>query len=334
MYDYLIVGAGLAGSIIARELTNSGYDCVVIDRRDHIGGNCATENIEGINIHKYGPHIFHTSNETVKKYITNNTKTKEYRHRSIAKIGKKLYELPINLMTLNSIYGLDTPELASKVNLKKVREIIFDGYCQKQWGKSFYEVPSQVIDRIPIRSNCDDNYFSDSYQCMPDYEYLFTGLLYGIKVLLNVDYSKCDIGYKKLIYTGSLDDLYQYRFGKLEYRCCNWKLERHDIPYYQGCAIVSYPDKKVTWTRIIEHKYFENIKCDFTYTSKEFSSNCGDPSYPIENNENIERHNRYKNSAEKDGVIYCGRLAEYKYLDMDKVVLSALKVSSRILENE
>jgi UDP-galactopyranose mutase len=353
MYNYLIVGSGLFGSIFARELTDKGFKCLVIDKRDHIGGNCFTENIEGINVHKYGPHIFHTSDDRVWEYMNKYTKFNHFVNRPKVNYKNSIYSFPINLMTLYQIYNVSTPEQARLIlehvrydiptprNLedwvlsqvgKEIYEIFIKGYTTKQWGCDPKLLPTSIIKRLPIRLNYDDNYFFDKYQGIPigGYTEIFNKLLDGIDVKLNVDYFE-DREYwndqaTKVVYTGPIDRYYDFIFGKLEYRSLEFKTKTINSKDFQGNAVVNYTDLETEYTRIIEHKHFEFGDQLKTVVTEEYPRTEGEPYYPINNEANNIRYGEYKKlMVLEENVIFGGRLADYKYYDMHQVVASALK---------
>lgn len=358
MYDYLIVGSGLFGSICARELTDHGYKCLVIEKRNHIGGNCYTENVDGINVHKYGPHIFHTSNKRIWDYVNKFAEFNHFRYTPKVSYKNTLYSFPINLLTLNQVYNITTPTEAA-ILLKKIRvpidnpqnleewvlsqvgeklyEIFIKGYTTKQWGKPPKELPTSIIKRLPIRTTFDDNYYFDTYQGIPigGYTKIFDKLLEGIDIRLNIDYFS-DKNYfdslaNKIIYTGPIDKFYEYRFGKLEYRSLHFSEERWDVSDYQGVAGVNYTDETVPYTRIIEHKHFEFGKQSHTIITKEFPTLFGEPYYPINDEKNNTIYKQYKHLMEQETkYIFGGRLADYQYYDMHQVIGSALKTVSTI----
>jgi UDP-galactopyranose mutase len=353
MYNYLIVGSGLFGSIFARELTDKGFKCLVIDKRNHIGGNCFTENIEGINVHKYGPHIFHTSDDRVWEYMNKYTKFNHFVNRPKVNYKNNIYSFPINLMTLYQIYNVSTPEQARLIlehvrydiptprNLedwvlsqvgKEIYEIFIKGYTTKQWGCDPKSLPTSIIKRLPIRMNYDDNYFFDKYQGIPigGYTEIFNKLLDGIDVKLNVDYFEdrkhWDGQATKVVYTGPIDRYYDFIFGKLEYRSLEFKTKTIDSKDFQGNAVVNYTDLETEYTRIIEHKHFEFGDQLKTVVTEEYPRTEGEPYYPINNEANNIRYSEYKKlMALEENVIFGGRLADYKYYDMHQVVASALK---------
>ena len=366
MYDYLIVGAGIYGSVFARELTNAGKKVLVIDKRYHIGGNCYTEKIDGINVHKYGPHIFHTSDKGVWDYVNNLVPFNHFSYRPKIKYKDKIYSLPINMMSLYQVYGVKTPEEARK-KLEEVKipfdktqlgrvidleewvlsqvgpelyEIFVKGYTTKQWGRAPKDLPSFIIKRLPIRLTFDDNYYFDNYQGIPigGYTKIFEKLLDGIDVELNIDYLKdkenWDSKATKVLYTGPIDEFYNYQFGKLEYRSLKFETEILDIPDYQGIAGMNYSDVDVPYTRIIEHKHFEFGEQPTTVITKEYPKTEGEPYYPINDNINNIRYNQYKELMTKETkYLFGGRLADYKYYDMHQVFASALKRSKVEISN-
>lgn len=355
MYDYLIVGAGLFGSIFARELTDNGYKCLVIDKRNHIGGNCYTEEIEGINVHKYGPHIFHTSDDNVWEYMNRFCKFNHFVNRPKVNYKEKIYSFPINLMTLYQLYDVKTPGQAKTMlnyvkhdietpgNLEEwilsqvgteIYEIFIKGYTTKQWGREPKLLPSSIIRRIPIRLTFDDNYFFDKYQGIPigGYTKIFEKLLDGIDVKLNIDYFNdkefWDRQCEKVLYTGPIDKYYNYKFGELEYRSLEFKTEIKDVDNFQGNAIINYTDITTEHTRIIEHKHFEFGKQNKTVITTEYPKSVGEPYYPVNDNINNSIYNKYKElMGNEKNVIFGGRLADYKYYDMHQVVASALNRS-------
>jgi len=353
MYDYLIVGAGIYGSVFANELTKVGKKVLVIDKREHIGGNCYTKNIDGINVHKYGPHIFHTSDKRVWDYVNSLVPFNHFSYRPKIKYKDKIYSLPINMMSLYQVYGVKTPEEAQrKLDEVKVQnekpnnleewilsqvgpelyEIFVKGYTTKQWGRDPKELPSSIIRRLPIRLTFDDNYYFDNHQGIPigGYTKIFEKLLENIEVKLGVDYFSQKEYYNsianKVLYTGPIDQFYDYQFGKLEYRSLEFKTEKLEIPNYQGIAGMNYGDIDVEYTRIIEHKHFEFGEQPTTVITKEYPRSNGEPYYPINDKINNTRYNEYKQLMDKETkFLFGGRLADYKYYDMHQVFASALK---------
>ncbi len=363
MYDYLIVGSGLYGSIFAREATNKGYKCLVIDKRDNVGGNIYTEKVEGINVHKYGAHIFHTNSQKVWDYITQFATFNRFTNSPVANYKGELYSLPFNMYTFNKMWGVVTPEeAASKIeeqrkevkgepkNLEEqaislvgrdIYEKLIKGYTEKQWGRDCKDLPSFIIKRLPVRLTFDNNYFNALYQGIPvgGYTKMIENILDGIEVELGKDYledkAKWDGMAKKVVYTGPIDAYFDYCLGTLEYRSVCFETKVLDKPNFQGNAAVNYTDRETPWTRIIEHKWFEFGKdedgkeLEKTVISREFSSewNPGDePYYPVNDEKNGALYQKYRELADKEeNVIFGGRLGEYKYYDMDAVIASVLE---------
>ena len=369
MYDYLIVGSGLYGSIFTREATDKGYKVLVIDKRNHIAGNVYTEKVEGINYHKYGAHIFHTNIKEVWDYLNKYCTFNRFTNSPVANYKGELYSLPFNMYTFNKIWGVITPEEAmAKIdeqrkeiigeprNLEEqaislvgrdIYEKLIKGYTEKQWGRDCKDLPSFIIKRLPVRLTFDNNYFNALYQGIPigGYTKMVENILDGIEVRLGVDYLKhrdeFDKIADKIIYTGPIDAYFNYSLGTLEYRSVRFENEVLDIPNYQGNAAVNYTDNETPWTRIIEHKWFEFGKDEEgkdlpkTIISKEYSSEWkpGDePYYPVNDEKNGKLYEEYKRMADKEkNVIFGGRLGEYKYYDMDATVASVLKKCNEIL---
>jgi UDP-galactopyranose mutase len=351
MYDFLIVGSGFFGSICAYELNKKGHKVCVIDKRDHIGGNCYTSNRDNINVHDYGPHIFHTSNEKVWSWINQFTTFNNFTLRPVANYKGEIYSLPFNMWTFSKIYNITHPhqlieklkkyqnndpknleECAISLVGKKCYKKLIKGYTEKQWRKSAKELPKEIIERLPVRLTYDNNYFNDKYQGIPigGYTQIFEKLLDGVDVKLNTDFFKDELPkYKKLIYTGPIDKYFNYQFGPLEYKTVEFEHMRLDLNNHQGAAIMNYTEKKVPKTRTIEHKHFENSNSDVTWVTDEFpveyNSEINDPYYPVNDKTNNKIYEQYKKlSIKEKNVYFGGRLAEYKYYDMDKVILSAL----------
>ena len=369
MYDYLIVGSGLFGSVFARQATDSGKKCLVIDKRDHIGGNIYTERCGGINVHKYGAHIFHTSDKRVWDYVNRFSAFNRYTNSPIANYKGEIYNLPFNMNTFSRLWGISTPKEAQEIielekksasienpkNLeeqaislvgKTIYEKLIKGYTEKQWGRKATDLPAFIIKRIPVRFVYDNNYFNDLYQGIPSegYTKMAEKLLDGIEVKLSSDFFDNREEYeqiaKKIIFTGPIDRFYDYRFGHLEYRSLKFETEILDIPDYQGNAVVNYTDYETPYTRIIEHKHFEygpglckealGEAALKTVITKEYPDNWEpgkEPYYTVNDEKNIALYEKYKELSQKDkNVVFGGRLGEYKYFDMDKVILSALEL--------
>ena len=368
MYDYLIVGSGLFGSIFAHEATKKGKKCLVIDKRSHIGGNIYTENIDGINVHKYGAHIFHTSNKEVWDYIQQFAEFNRYTNSPMARYKNELYNLPFNLNTFSKMFNLITPqEIEAKLeeerkeglaklngrepaNLEEqaislvgttVYEKLIKGYTEKQWGMPCSELPSFIIKRLPVRMIYDNNYFNDKYQGIPigGYTQIIEKMLDGIDVKLNYDFfdhkEELENIADKIVFTGPIDKYYDYKFGQLEYRSVRFEIEELDIDNYQGNAVVNYTSHDQKYTRIIEHKHFEFNKCKGTVVTKEYPQDWekGDEAYyPVNDEKNNNLFAKYQELAEQEkNVIFGGRLGNYKYYDMDKVIKAALEKCKEVL---
>ena len=356
-YDYLVVGAGLYGAVFAYEAKKRGKEVLVIDRRDHKGGNIYCEEVNGINVHKYGAHIFHTSNKKVWEYVNQFAEFNRYTNSPVANYKGELYNLPFNMNTFNKMWGVITPqEAAAKIeeqrkeagitepkNLeeqaislvgKDIYEKLIKGYTQKQWGRKCTELPSFIIKRLPVRLTFDNNYFNDLYQGIPmgGYNVIIDKMLDGIEVELGTDYLANKDKYEniadKIIFTGPIDEFYDYCFGPLEYRSVRFETEELPVENYQGNAVINYTDAETPYTRIIEHKHFEFGTQPTTVISKEYSAEwkVGDePYYPVNNDKNAALYQKYLDkSKEENKVIFGGRLGEYKYYDMDKVIEAAL----------
>jgi len=359
-FDYLIVGAGFAGSILAERLARgSGKQVLLVDRRPHIAGNAFDHYDDaGILVHKYGPHIFHTNSREVFDYLTRFTEWRQYQHKVLASVDGQLVPIPINLDTINKLYGLNLTSfemeefLASRaekrdqirtsedVVISKVgRELyekFFRGYTRKQWGLDPSELDAQVTARVPTRTNRDDRYFTDTYQAMPrnGFTRMFTNILDhpNIKVLLNTDYREIKeiVPYGELIFTGPIDEFLDYRFGKLPYRCLEFKHETHNVPFLQPVAVVNYPND-YGFTRVTEFKHLTGQEHGKTSIVYEYPQAEGDPYYPIPRSENADIYKKYQNLAEStEGVHFVGRLATYRYYNMDQVVAQALTVYSHL----
>lgn len=363
MVDYLVVGAGLYGSVMANRLTESGKKVLVLEKRNHIAGNVYTENVEGIHVHRYGAHIFHTNNKNVWDFVQRFATFNRFTNSPVANYKGELYSLPFNMYTFNKMWGVVTPaEAIAKIeeqrkeiteeprNLEEqaislvgrdIYEKLVKGYTEKQWGRSCDQLPSFIIKRLPFRLTFDNNYFNALYQGIPvgGYTKMVERMLDGIEVKLGVDYllekEYWDSQAKKIIYTGPIDAYFNYLLGGLEYRSVRFETELLDLPNFQGNAAVNYTDAEIPWTRIIEHKWFEFGKDEQgndlpkTVISREYSSEWkpGDePYYPVNDEKNGKLYEQYKMLAEKeDKVIFGGRLGEYKYYDMDQVIGEALR---------
>ena len=369
-YDYLVVGSGLYGAIFAHEAKAHGKSVLVIDKRSNIGGNIYTEIIEGINVHVYGAHIFHTNNKKVWSYITQFAEFNRFTNSPIANYKGELYSMPFNMYTFNKMWGVVTPQEAEeKINEQRqeikdvpqnleeqaislvgrdIFEKLVKGYTEKQWGRDCKNLPPFIIKRLPVRLTFDNNYFNALYQGIPvgGYTKLVENLLDGIEVRLNTDYlenkEELDALADKIVYTGPIDAYFDYRLGTLEYRSVRFETEILDIPNFQGNAAVNYTDRETPWTRIIEHKWFEFGKdaegddLSKTVISREYSSEWkpGDePYYPVNDEKNGKLYAEYRALADKEeNVIFGGRLGEYKYYDMDQVIAAVLDMSERELK--
>jgi len=369
MYDYLVVGAGLYGAVFAHEAKRAGKSVLVMDKRPHVAGNVYTEKIEGIHVHQYGAHIFHTNNKTVWEYITQFADFNRFTNSPVANYKGELYSMPFNMYTFNKMWGVVTPEQAKKKineqraeiqgepkNLEEqaislvgrdIFEKLVKGYTEKQWGRDCKELPAFIIKRLPVRLTFDNNYFNALYQGIPigGYTKLVEHLLDGVEVRLNTDYLENKAAYdalaRKVVYTGPIDAYFDFQLGNLEYRSVRFETEVLNIPNFQGNAAVNYTDRETPWTRIIEHKWFEFGKDENgkdlpkTVISREYSSEWkpGDePYYPVNDEKNGARYLAYKTLAEQESqVIFGGRLGEYKYYDMDQVIAAALEMSRQEL---
>ena len=365
MYDYLVVGAGLYGAVFARQAKDNGKSVLVIDKRPHIAGNIYTEEIEGINVHKYGAHIFHTNDKEVWDYVNRFATFNRFTNSPVANYKGEIYSLPFNMYTFNKMWGVVTPKEAAKKieeqvaaagikepkNLEEqaislvgtdIYEKLIKGYTEKQWGRDCKNLPSFIIKRLPVRFSYDNNYFNALYQGIPmgGYTKFVENMLDGIEVRLSEDYLEKKEEYnnlaKKIVYTGPIDAYFDYSLGALEYRSVRFETELLDIDNFQGNAAVNYTDRETPWTRIIEHKWFEFGGQDKTVISKEYSSEwkLGDePYYPVNDEKNGKLYEEYKKLSEKENkVIFGGRLGEYKYYDMDAVIAVALNCSKQELE--
>ena len=370
-YDYLIVGSGLFGATFAYKAHQAGKRCLVIDKRPHLGGNVYCEEIEGIHVHKYGAHIFHTSNKEVWDFVNSIVEFNRYTNCPVANYQGKLYNLPFNMNTFYQMWGVTTPDTAlAKIEKQKAEALkklngrepqnleeqaltlvgkdiykkLIKGYTEKQWGRACTELPAFIIRRLPVRLIFDNNYFNDKYQGIPigGYNKLIEGLLQGVECRTGIDFFHSE--YKdwkkyadKLVYTGPIDEFYDYRFGKLDWRTVSFETEVIDKPNYQGNAVVNYTEREIPFTRVIEHKHFEMFgqevyDCSKTVISKEFSTEYKsgmEPYYPVNNDRNNQLADQYRNLATQEkGIIIGGRLAEYKYYDMAPVIEKVLSLFS------
>ena len=370
-FDYIIVGAGLYGATFAYMAKKAGKRCLVIDKRQHLGGNLYCENIEGINVHKYGAHIFHTSNKKVWDFVNSIVEFNRYTNSPIANYNGKLYNLPFNMNTFHQMWGVNTPnealakieEQKSAINSKMeaegiskprnleeqalllvgkdIYEKLIKGYTEKQWGRKCTDLPSFIIKRLPVRLVFDNNYFNDKYQGIPigGYNKLIDGLLENIETSTGTDFfenrSHWESIASKIMFTGKIDEYYDYCFGELEYRTVRFEEQTLNTSNYQGNAVVNYTDSKTPYTRIIEHKHFEMFgqdidKCPKTVISKEYSTEWKDgmePYYPVNDEKNTMLYSKYKSLADKENnIIFGGRLAEYKYYDMAPIIEKIIKI--------
>ena len=362
-YDYLIVGSGLFGAVFAHEAMKKGKTCLVIEKRNHIGGNIYCEEINGITVHKYGAHIFHTNDKKVWEYVNELCEFNRYTNSPVANYKGELYNLPFNMNTFNKLWGVVTPdEAAAKIasqqaaavdepkNLEEqaiklvgtdIYEKLVKDYTEKQWGRPCKELPSFIIKRLPVRFTYDNNYFNDRYQGIPigGYNKIIEKLLEGATVELNVDFNESEEKRdeymqkaEKTVYTGTIDSFFDYKYGALEYRSVRFETQILETDNYQGVAVMNFTDKETPYTRIIEHKHFEFGTQKGTVISKEYSENWTlgkEPYYPVNDSKNQDNYKEYADEARKLGnVIFGGRLAEYKYYDMDKVIASALDAAA------
>ncbi len=362
-YDYLIVGSGLFGATFAYLAKQQGKCCLVIDKRPHLGGNVYCENVSGINVHKYGAHIFHTSNKEVWDFVNSFVPFNRYTNSPVANYHGKLYNLPFNMNTFYQMWGVTSPEDAAKkieeqrkeaktdnpqnleqqaLNLvgKDIYETLIKGYTEKQWGRKCTELPAFIIKRLPVRMTFDNNYFNDSYQGIPigGYNKLIEELLDGIETKTNIDFfeNRAELTKlaEKIVFTGAIDQFYDYKFGKLEYRTIRFETETLEVQNFQGNAVINYTEAEIPYTRIIEHKHFEPENPAYntakTVISKEYSTEWNaesEPFYPVNDHKNTTLYQKYKALADNEkNVIFGGRLAEYKYYDMDDIIEKALKL--------
>ena len=363
-YDYLVVGAGLFGSVFAYEAKKRGKTCLVIDKRNHIGGNVYCEEIEGINVHKYGAHIFHTSNKEIWEYVNQFAEFNNYINSPVAVYKDELYNLPFNMNTFSKMWNIRTPQEAKDMIAKQIAELhieepknleeqalslagrdvyekLVKGYTEKQWGRDCTELPAFIIKRLPLRFTYDNNYFNDRFQGIPmgGYTKIIEKMLDGVDVKTETDYFEFikenpEIA-DKILFTGMIDEFFDYQLGALEYRSVRFETEVLDCDNYQGNAVINYTEREVPYTRIIEHKHFEFGHQEKTVISREYSSEWKvgmEPYYPVNNEQNNARFEAYKKLAEKEeNVIFGGRLGNYQYYDMDKVIEAALALVKKEL---
>ena len=371
-YDYLIVGSGLFGAVFAHQARKAGKRCLVIDRRPHLGGNVYCEQVEGINVHRYGAHIFHTSNKQVWEFVNSIVEFNRYTNSPVARYRDEMYNLPFNMNTFNRMWGVKTPdEAVAKIEEQKaealakmkaegvneprnleeqalmlvgkdIYERLIKGYTEKQWGRDCRELPASIIRRLPVRLVFDNNYFNDPYQGIPigGYNLLIERLLDGVETRVGVDFSTLRENWRKmagnLVYTGPIDEYFDYCYGNLQYRTVKFETEVLDMANYQGNAVINYTERVVPYTRVIEHKHFEMFGNDVytipkTVVSREYSTEWKsgmEPYYPVNDEINSSLYRQYQELAQQEqDVIFGGRLAEYKYYDMDKVIERALSIA-------
>ena len=352
-YDYLIVGSGLFGSVFAHEANKAGKSVIVVEKRDHIGGNIYTEEIEGINVHKYGAHIFHTDKKDIWDYIRQFGEFNDYRHKVIADYKGERYDLPFSMNTFHQMWGIDTSDEAKKIidfqrgsiadpkNLeeqcissvgKDIYEKLVKGYTEKQWGRDCKDLPPFIIKRLPVRFEYDSSYFDDAYQGIPigGYTRIIEKLLEGIEIKLNYDFLKHrdEILYDHLVFTGPIDSFFDYRFGRLEYRSLRFENETLNMNRFQDNSVINFTDREVPFTRIIEHKFFEFGKQDKTIITREYPHEWeegNEPYYPVNDTRNNTLYLKYTDLAKNfPKILFAGRLGEYRYYDMDDVIEKAL----------
>ncbi len=362
MYDFILVGAGLFNAILANEARKSGKRCLVIEKRNHIGGNCYTECIEGINVHKYGAHIFRTSDKYVWDYICGYADLNNFINSPIAVYKDEIYNMPFNMNTFSKMWGIKTPSEAMNIIEKQSKDVhrparnleehaiglvgtdiyykLIKGYTEKQWGKECKNLPASIMRRIPLRFVYDNNYYNDRYQGIPigGFTPIFEQFFSEAEILLNTDFLKEKEYWKKqckkIIYTGTIDEYFDYQFGELEYRSLKFETEILNQNNYQGVAVVNYTEREVPYTRIIEHKHFEFGNQDKTVITREYPVKWEkgvEPYYPINNEENQLKYNKYLNLAKGEAVIFGGRLGMYKYFDMQDTIKAALELAREII---
>jgi UDP-galactopyranose mutase len=354
-YDFLIVGAGLYGCTIAERLHSHGYKVLVIDKRDRIGGNCASVDMNGIDVHLYGPHVFHTSDKQVWNYITQFGYFRQFTHKVLSRHGDRLYSFPINLKTIMEVFGKDSLSVKSKYIetdcsleewcINEIGETLYEmfikGYTEKQWHCDPKLLPASIIKRIPVRSDFNDSYFNDYYQGVPHngYNNLFINMLEGIDVELNTDFFTGH-SVNKVIYTGPIDRYFDYKYGILDWRSLKFCLHEHRIKDFQGISVMHFPEKKYPHTRVTEFKHFnpfnESFDKNYTVTAVEYPCIDNDnPYYPVENSENIDKYMKYSEIAQEEkNILFAGRLGTYKYNDMDVTVKNALEDFDKIIRGE
>jgi UDP-galactopyranose mutase len=360
MYDYLVVGAGLFGATFAHEMTKRGKTCVVVDKRNHIGGNCYTENVHGITVHKYGPHIFHTNKKCIWEYVNQFAEFNRFTNCPMAQHHGKLYNMPFNMNTFYQLWGVKTPlEAKEKIDSQRVichnprnleekaldmvgkdiYEILVKEYTEKQWGRKCTELSPDIISRLPLRFTFDNSYFNDRYQGIPidGYTPIFEQLLADSWVILDVDFL-AQREYlmheaKQVIYTGMADELFDYKYGRLPYRSLEFREQEYDCPNYQGNAVVNYTGHEVQYTRAIEHKHFDGAESPVTIVtreySKEFTEGCI-PYYPVNNSESAKLYAMYAEEARKNNIILGGRIGMYRYFDMDETIRQAILLANSL----
>lgn len=364
-YDYLIVGAGLFGAVFAERAQSAGKTCLIVERRPHVAGNCFTENVEGIDVHRFGAHIFHTSNSEVWDYVNRFAEFNNFVNSPVANYKGRLFNLPFNMNTFYAIWGTRTPAEAANTierqrhaagiteprNLEEqaislvghdIFEILIKGYTEKQWGKDCRELPASIIKRLPVRLSYDNNYFNDRWQGIPTagYTAMIENMIGKAEVRLGVDYLKerksLESIADRIIYTGPIDEFFKYCFGPLEYRSLRFETETLSLENFQGVAVMNYTDRETPYTRVIEHKHFNPVSSPVTIVTKEFPASWqpgGEPFYPINDAANASLYEKYKELAsEHPNIIFGGRLGSYRYYDMDKVVAAALDLAKAELE--
>jgi UDP-galactopyranose mutase len=360
-YDYVIVGAGLTGSILAYELTKLGKNVAVVEKRDHVGGNLYTKNKLGINIHRYGPHVFHTTEKWVWDYVNQFATFKPYVQRTYANYHNKLYSLPFNMNTYHEVFEDNSAACLDKLaaEIKKYQKkkprnleeqalslvgpsiynILVKGYTEKQWGKPCKKLSPELIKRLPLRYDYNNNYFNDKYQGMPQggYTQIFEKLLKGVDVFLEFDYDirKDEIKGKQVIHTGMIDKYFNYKYGDLEYRSLRFEETCWPCSQFQKYPVVNYTDRDIPYTRIIEHKHFESAGTRYTFFTKEYPVKYVrgmEAYYPINNKKTEKKYQKYLKLAEKEGIIFCGRLGAYRYLDMDDAIIAAFELLNKLKE--